>query len=347
MTPFVGEEIGAFSRWQPLYAERGISTFPVHIDEAGKRPAVKGYLTLGSAQSRRLVRQFSKARALGFVLGKRSGVTVLDIDTSDERIVAEAFDRHGQTPIVVRSGSGNFQGWYRHAGESRLIRPTAAPIDILGGGFIVAPPSVGKLRDYQFVQGGLDDLGSLPVLRNAPAVAARAENSFPSESPHGVGERNIGLFRLCMVGARACDDLESLEDYATTQNAQFKYPLDEKEVRNVVRSAWGYEERGLNFLGIGRTVYVSHLELENLMSKSGDALMLLLLLRKHHWNRDFAVANVMAETMPGGPWARKRLARARSVLEQEGKIELVKAAGRGTGPSTYRWPKRVVEINHQ
>jgi hypothetical protein len=33
-----------FREWQPVYAERGIATFPVGDD---KRPCTKGYLRLG------------------------------------------------------------------------------------------------------------------------------------------------------------------------------------------------------------------------------------------------------------------------------------------------------------
>jgi hypothetical protein len=285
---------------KPIYAERGITTFPVRIDENGKRPAVKGYLKLGPTLSRKLAKHFSDAEALGFVLGVRSGLTVLDIDTAEERIVADAFDRHGLTPIIVRTGSGNFQGWYRHAAERRLIRPTKGiPIDILGRGFVVAPPSVGQLGNYQFVQGGLNDLGSLPVLRNAPAGTYSAALSSPA-APPGIGDRNNKLFRLCMKSAPACDDAEALADYARTQNADFEHPLDEQEVMTVVGSAWSYEEQGRNYLGIGRFVQVSHLEIESLTGKSGDALILLMLLRVNHWGRDFVIANAMAETMPGG-----------------------------------------------
>src|SRR5262249_20697814 len=46
--------------------------------------------------------------------------------------------RHGPTPLVVRSGSGNFQAWYKHNGERRRIRPwPEKPIDVLGRGYTV------------------------------------------------------------------------------------------------------------------------------------------------------------------------------------------------------------------
>jgi hypothetical protein len=130
---------GIFAQWQPIYAERGIATFPCTETKA---PAVRNYHRFGVPASTALVSRFSSASALGFMCGKRSGITPLDIDCKDERVLADALDRHGKTPVVVRSGSGNFQAWYRHNGEGRQIRPwPELTIDILGGGFVVAPPS--------------------------------------------------------------------------------------------------------------------------------------------------------------------------------------------------------------
>jgi hypothetical protein len=138
-------ELGTFAEWQPRYADHGIATFPVVIDGSGKRPAVKGYLKVGSNLSRELALRFAANDAFGFVLGCRHRITVLDIDTPDERVLSAALAKHGASPFVVRSGSGNGQAWYRHGGEGRHVRPWGRepPIDVLGGGYVVAPPSVG------------------------------------------------------------------------------------------------------------------------------------------------------------------------------------------------------------
>src|SRR5262249_22503275 len=152
---------GVFAEWQPVYAEHNSPTFPCRPD---KRPAVTNYGRFGLPASKQIATS-SEANAFGFMCGKRSGVTVLDVDTTDERVLADAVDRHGRTRIIARSGSGHFQAWYRHAGERRLIRPRRdVPIDILGGGFVIAPPSRVASGSYQFIQGSLDDLESLPTL---------------------------------------------------------------------------------------------------------------------------------------------------------------------------------------
>src|SRR5829696_5827270 len=94
-------ELGAFAEWQPRYAQHGIATFPVVIDGSGKRPAVKGYLKVGSDLSRHLALRFAANDAFGFALGRYNRITVLDVDTRDDREGAEAF----RTPIPAPCGS--------------------------------------------------------------------------------------------------------------------------------------------------------------------------------------------------------------------------------------------------
>jgi hypothetical protein len=161
----------SFAQWQPIYAAHGLSTFPVRIEDGDKKPMVRNYLRAGRRYSDRLAQQFPDAQAFGFALGNRTKITVLDCDSNDERILSDAMSRHGKTPLVVRSGSGNYQAWYRHNREGRHIRPDPRlPVDILGGGFVVAPPSHGIKSAYQIIEGSLDDLGRLPTLRNFVAA---------------------------------------------------------------------------------------------------------------------------------------------------------------------------------
>jgi hypothetical protein len=242
----VGDAAGSFSDWQPLYAERGIATFPVSIFGKDKKPAISNYMKIGHPASRQLVLKFGNFNALGFVLGQRSRITVLDVDTPDEHVLADSLNQYGKTPIVVRSGSGNYQAWYKHNGETRRIRPVPdRPIDILGNGFVVAPPSRGAKGDYGFIQGGLDDLASLPAMRH---VASIVPEGIPSQ-PIRIGARNTQLYRQLMKAAQHCDNFESLLDVARTQNAVFLPPLDDAAVVRTTKSAWGYTERGENRFG--------------------------------------------------------------------------------------------------
>jgi hypothetical protein len=87
--------------------------------------------------------------------------------------LADALNRHGSSPLIVRTASGKWHGYYRHNGERRQIRPVRdVPIDILGGGYAVAPPSRFTKGEYEFIQGTLDDLACLPFMRVVQPEAA-------------------------------------------------------------------------------------------------------------------------------------------------------------------------------
>lgn len=111
--------------------------------------------------------KFVDAEGLGIICGARSGITEVDIDLEGDAPLAAAIERFGETPIVIRTASGKSKLWYRHQGEGRLICvPGGLPIDVLGAGFTIAPPSyrpdLGAA--YEFIAGGLADLGFLPPI---------------------------------------------------------------------------------------------------------------------------------------------------------------------------------------
>jgi hypothetical protein len=93
-----------FENWQAEYAAHRIATFPIGPN---KIPLVKHHSRFGLVGSAKIARRFADASAIGFMGGPRSGITVLDVDTNDERVFADALNRHGPTPVVVRTGSGN------------------------------------------------------------------------------------------------------------------------------------------------------------------------------------------------------------------------------------------------
>jgi hypothetical protein len=153
-----------FSQWQAEYAARGVPTFPVRLErdddgEIIKKPAIRGYLKTGSTLSAQWVLKFPDIDAFGFVCGEskaRTKITTLDVDTTDERVLADSQNRHGATPIIVRTASGKFHGWYRHNGERRRIRPTPGlPIDILGTEASALRRRRGPTGSHEIIQGSL------------------------------------------------------------------------------------------------------------------------------------------------------------------------------------------------
>ena len=71
--------------------------------------------------------------------------------------------RCGRSPFIVRSGSGNWQAWYKNNRRGPSRAPDrSVPVDILGAGYVVAPPSKGAKGTYTIVEGSLADLPDLP-----------------------------------------------------------------------------------------------------------------------------------------------------------------------------------------
>lgn len=340
--------LGIFAHWQPAYAEAGVSTFPVHGE--AKRPAVGNYLRGGRQASAEWARKFPDADALGFACGKRNRLTVLDIDAPDERLFADAMNKLGPSPVVIRTASGKFHAWYRHNGEGRSVRRAAqhlgltGPVDILGNGFALAPPSRGAQGAYEWIQGSLADLENLPAMRlSNPGQSMEAIQPAGQNNPDRIqqGGRNAGLFRLCLAEAGTCLSRDNLVAVASALNSsKINPPLPDDEVRAIASRAWGYEERGENWAGVGRRVAMHHDELDPILELGADPFMLAMYLRRHHWGRDFVIANAMAEHMPGGAWTTKRLAAARRVLVQASVVVEIRAASMKNGPALYRFGKK-------
>jgi Bifunctional DNA primase/polymerase, N-terminal/Primase C terminal 1 (PriCT-1) len=304
---------GLFSEWQPRYAERHIATFPV---DANKKPAIRRWNQITLGGSWRLAERFRKADAFGFQLGPRSQITTLDVDSSDETILADALNDHGDSPFIVRTGGG-YHAYYSYGGERRHIRPYHnKPIDILGGGFVVAPPSISNKGEYQIIAGTLDDLGSLPPI-HAVLDNLRTEGRIPE------GKRNNTLFRFALEQARHSDTYDALLDVMRTRNMECEPRLADDVLISTAKSAWRYEQEGRNLIGRGRSVVTPHAVIDELIGESQDAFVLLTLLQRHHWGRSFVLANAMADKLG---WSRKRFAATRTLLHTFGFIELVAPA---------------------
>ena len=330
--------IGKFAEWQPIYADHGVATFPVKLDENGKRPAVKNYLKAGKRASREWAQRFTDSNALGIAV-KPNNLTILDVDTSDERVLADAMDKHGESPLIVRTQSGNWQAYYQHNGEQRRVRAwNDKPIDVLGDGFAVAPPSQGEQGQYQIVRGDLDDLDRLPTLHDLPENAT--STALPSTQSETVpqGRRNDDLFRSALQMAHECDsESELLEKARAHVTRNYRPPLSDDEIRYSVASAWRYTVEGRNYSRKPHTVMTND-EIDALAATAPNAYVLLSILRRHHWGGSvFRIANKMAE-QGVVPYNRKHLAAARKYLIELGFVLEVRPPSSEYGPALYTWP---------
>lgn len=331
---------GLFAQWQPRYEEVGLVVFPAKSDDS-KSPAVGNYLRAGLPAARAWAKKFGEANALGIACGKRNRLAVLDIDAPDENLLADAMNLFGSSPVVVQTASGKFHAWYRHNGEGRRlrIRELAGPVDVLGNGFAMAPPSLVAAGQYRFISGSLNDLGDLPAMRRPVAAGPLNALAISRAEPVQQGRRNEALWRFAMENAGHCQSLEDLIALSVTFNgAGLAAPLSTDELLRTVGSAWGKTQRGENWFGSTGGLTLARCEADSLLALGPDAFAVMAKLRLVNFGRvNFIVANAMAAAMPDGAWTVKRFALARAKLLTAGKIIEVRPASRANGPALYRF----------
>jgi hypothetical protein len=333
--------INSFEYWQADYAAHGIATFPVEFipradGRLDKKPMVSRYNRIGHRASFAIARRYPDARGIGFMAGRRNGVTIGDVDEVGEKPLQRFLDRHGSSPDIARTASGKHHVWYRHNGERRVIRPERGiNVDVLGNGFVVAPPSHIESGRYQFIQGSLDDLRRLPIMQNVPQAAlpspAPTGNPDVAEMREGDG-RNNTLFRIVGRGAHHVDDFDQLLDYARTRNSEFAQPLPDEEVLKVATSVWKMQCEGRNRFG-RPGVYFPAEEAVPLIDGDPDLFRLISFIRATQGpDSEFMLANGMCERWN---WPRQRFAAVRARAIAVGEIYCVRKASQHT-PALYR-----------
>ena len=317
--------MAAFPQWQPRYAARGVATFPVTIVDHDKKPSIRGYLRTGLLGSAQLAIKFADAESFGFACGRRSRITIVDMDSTDERIVAEGERLFGSSPLLWRTGGGKYAMAFRHNGEARRIRPMPSlPIDLLGGGFAVAPPSAGVRRPYQIIRGSLADLDRLPVARMPRELLSGATNKISE------GKRNTELFRYCRSVVGYCGDEDQLVDAAATWAGNaLATALSSAEIRKTCRSVWQYQG------GRKRVVHkmVSPGQYVKLCEKPQILGVFAYLAAENGPDAQFMIADGLAEARG---WPRRLVPTAREIMLQIGVIKRVGRMGKA-GPYLYRW----------
>jgi hypothetical protein len=319
---------GCFGRFQGEYAARGVNTFPYQSNTDDKRPLTKGYHRVGRKGSAALAEKFGDAPGIATMAGKgKVPLVLVDIDARGadaDRILGDIQNRFGPPKVVVKTGKDGRHAYYRHNGEGRQIRPDPKlPVDILGGGAIILPPSLGLVCDYQFIEGGIDDLPDLPVMRrmNSTSIQPDITPSVGLIRETKVGERDKTIYPVIARLAQGARTHDALVCEALDLNAKLKEPLTDAEITAKCNYWWGKTVIGKNRFSIGQDVRIDHGLVDTLMVQSPDAFNLLVMLKRHHWNRDFAFANAIHKTMG---WTLRRLVAARQVLIDQGLVLVIR-----------------------
>jgi hypothetical protein len=350
--------MGVFTEWQGKYAAAGIATVPIDPEtKLFRGPWNKIGFPASTALTRKT--KYQDCNGIGFACGPRSGITDVDVDAPDPELLQETLRRHGESPIVIQTASGKFHIWYRHNGERRSVRKLASlswgrdvPIDILGGGLSVAPPTTNSKGQYRFVRGSLEDVQHLPTLRGLDTTTADlvlpddVRNEEYQDTSAGAlngktreGERNNTLFSACLKHARQAREFNAVLRFAMEMNAQFEPPLSEAEATQCAVNAWNRHDRNRNFFGSRSFVIpaTAYSKLEGLDGDVGDALHLLLQIERAHWDRDeFVLAQAFAAVLG---WSVRRFLRARDMLLRAGFIFQLTSGGRFKGDAPlFAWP---------
>lgn len=343
-----------FSDWQAAYAERGLPTFPINpIADGGRRklPSVRHYDRIGLRASQQLALKFIDANGIACMAGARNKLTIIDIDARGaeaDRLMADAQRLYGRSRFIVRSGRGGLHAYYKHSGEGRKIRPNPTqPIDILGGGVVVLPPSLGAEHPYQIVEGHLDDLTTLTKIRRAPMpdTDKPVQRDIPPmpDIPRidltGMREgdgRNPKLFDImCANGMQLPPTLEAFIDFARDKNMTCAEPMDDDEVMRVANSVFGYRINGTLRSGQHGGVWFPPTASPAQMVQDNLRLFGLVswLKAMNGPNAAFWITNTLHKQLG---WSEPMLVKARQDALNGGWIVRVASPVRGR-PALYRW----------
>lgn len=316
-----------FAEAAPQYAAHGLRVFPVG-GEDGKRPLINSWPKVGRRTFERLSLKFATAN-VAVIDGDPGGIVRVDIDDPD--LVEMALDRFGDTPVKVQTPTpGHRHLWYRSNGERRVVGLDGLKIDILGrGGYGVAPPSIFPGKGvYSFIEGGLDDLDHLLVIRPGALPPTAYRNTLPPANDTGrvpEGCRIKALFAELRVKALDFETPDELQFYAEALNEAKMDPiLTEAEIRAQVRGVWRLKTEGRLILPGSRTAVVP-LDVTLRLAMKGKALALYTFLSAHHGpDHRFQVSpKGIGRTLGLAPGTVRV---ARNVLLAEGLLRLVERA---------------------
>ena len=340
--------MGLFAEWQPRYANEGVATFPLSIEGKSKKPANKGYANTGLTGSEQLALKFPNADAFAFMAGKRSKITVVDIDAPDEDLLRDTLKRYGDTPLITRTGSGGFHCYYRHKDEGRKVRPDPnVPVDILGGGVVAAPPSMGSKEPYRLIRGTIEDLQRLPFATNIEAANFNEVQKVVARELIASGSRNKALMDYLRGQARYADNLSDLLDVAHTYADEHLdrtsgHPFTDDEIQSVAKSVWSWTQerigQGQYFVGTGRTVSLGHDLIDRVLPLGPHATALFMHLKRRFGGMEtFYIANEMRKHMPDGEWPLRKMQDARKALIDNDVLEEKQKASSKTGAAVFMW----------
>jgi hypothetical protein len=325
--------MAAFADAAPAWAAAGI--VPLPVSPTGKGWMVKHPETFRRPAAMALAAKPRFAAAnLGFMCGSHNRLTVVDVDNPADSELQHALDTYGDSPIIVSTPSGGRHVYYAHNDEPRRVRlDERHPVDLLGAGLCVAPPSVRPSgASYAWLRGGLADIanGNLPKIRSGAVQKPREIERLPVGARVPKGERNAQLFRYCRQIVGYCDDLDQLTDAARSwADSKCAEPMPDAEVVKTAASVWKYQ-------GGRKRVMQNIVEAPFYSALIADLPALALysyLSAENGPAAEFMVADGLG---PARGWPQRFVPKARKALLDMGAIKCIRFPRKGV-PALYRW----------
>jgi hypothetical protein len=298
---------------------------------------------MGLPASREMVLKFPDADGLACMAGHRNKITVVDIDArgaEGERLLADVQRELGEARFIVRTGGGGFHAYYRYNGEGRKVRvDPRRPIDLLGGGQIVLPPSKGSKAKYEIIQGTLDDLAALtPIRLGDPEHGAVRRHDIPAPAQFADMRahtgRNDALFAsLCQEARGLPPNLQAFVDRARELNRLFGEAMIDSRVINAAKSVFRYVETGELRTG-EHGAWFRKPQVDSLVSDPYLFALIAWLKAQNGPDSEFWIANGLADKHLG--WSEELLRKTRRRARDLGWIKLIARAVKGRN-ALYRW----------
>jgi len=195
----------------------------------------------------------TNAQGIALVTGKISGVVVVDIDSTDNKLKLNS-------PIICRTQSGGYHFYYKWTEETKnKVRINNAPIDFRGdGGIVILPPTTYKNKQYEWIdpptKHSLSKLTVIPEeikeLLKANGDKKNSANEYKKinlKNFYGIskGRRNNSLFRVALSLCNRCPPKEwdKVVQELYKINKTFQPPLSVKEIWYIFDSASRYVKK--------------------------------------------------------------------------------------------------------
>jgi len=313
----------------------GLVVIPIRQN---KKPHVACWQHAVLADSLRWIEEFPKAN-IALLCGKRSGITVIDVDEPGDFALREALAFFGETPLIARTPRGGHHLYYRHSGEPRYVKYEKRSLDILGEGCCVMPPSKTRTGDYQWILGDSAKFSELPHIQcerlgmlQTPAKKGAIEPKNGRRDNVSKGHRNRWLFDSLRTVAKTENDQETLGRTAQSLNQTLDQPLPGDEVRTIAQSVWKYKSEG-RLMAVGQASVVA-LPSQWAFDLSAGALKLLVQMKSVHGAKKGSPFFMTYQSKDFYGLSLPSLRKYLSELESRGFIEFIERGVKGQRHAT-------------